>query len=117
MKNEKMRKVQFVHVRQVKDGQVQPKGGMTFCYIPTKEQNDHLEGHAFCSQNDLFNKSRGRYKAQGRANSCGHTIAGLATMEEVAAKALHIALEKDAVLAKRFRRPLMNLEVCPKYKG
>jgi len=118
MKDDKMRKVQFVHVRQVdEDGQVQPKGGMTYCYVPFVKENDHFSGYAFCSQNDLFSKSRGRYKAQGRAHSLRNSTFGLMTMEKVTAEALSIAEEKDSVLAKRFKRPRMLLEVYPKYKG
>jgi len=117
MKDEMMRKVQFVHVRQVVDGQIQPKGGMTFCYFPFSDKGDHIEGYSFCSKNDLFNKSRGRYKALGRSRTRLHAVPGLMTMEEVTSKALYLAQEKDRILAKRFNRPVMNLEVCPRYKG
>jgi len=118
MDKDKMRKIQFVHVRQVdKDGNVQPKGGMTFCYIPFVNENDHIVGHSFCSQNDLFNKSRGRYKAEGRAKTSKACTPGLLTMETVTTMALNTATSKDSVLAKRFNRPRMLLEVCPKYKG
>ena len=115
-----MKKTQYIHVRNVVNGVIQPKGGATLCYLPSISGDAHALGFAFCSHNDCFDKKMGRQKSRGRcaiAWKKAHYCRNLLTMEQAVAQAKALAISKDIMLANRQNRERMQLQVISKFKG
>jgi len=68
-----LRKIQYLHFRFMKDGEINAKGGITICYIPTEEGNSSI-GVSVCSPLDQFQKEKSRRQAHDRAIYARHYV-------------------------------------------